>query len=145
MNNTLNSQMLQCECPLLAQSGLSEMSDYLTAFGAKRTSGQVAACYARTLMTLSGPGRERNPAVQRWLPHSARRRHEAGHLLRRACCGRCHSRLRRYSVGVCPVIRRNAALSALVVLKPTSSAISVMDAPGFASKAFARSIRRTAQ
>jgi hypothetical protein len=33
------------------------MSDYLTAFGAKRTSGQVAACYAPTLMTQRGHGR----------------------------------------------------------------------------------------
>ena len=56
-----------------------------------------------------------------------------------------YSKLRRNSLGVRPVIRRNATLNALDPLNPTSNAISVIDLLGFASKVFARSIRRLTQ
>jgi hypothetical protein len=48
-------------CPLMAQSGLSASSAYLSAFGVNRTSGEAAACFGPTLMTRSGhPGGFRN-------------------------------------------------------------------------------------
>jgi hypothetical protein len=50
MNNTLNSQMLQCECPLL---------------GVERTLDEVAGFIAVTRMTQSGHWQDLNPAVQR--------------------------------------------------------------------------------
>ena len=56
-----------------------------------------------------------------------------------------YSKLRRNSVGVRPVIRRNATLNALDPPNPTSNAISVTDLLGFASNVFARSIRRLTQ
>jgi hypothetical protein len=50
MNNTLNSQMLQCECPLL---------------GVERTLDEVAGFIAVTRMTHSGHRLGRNLALQR--------------------------------------------------------------------------------
>ena len=41
-------------CRLLAQSGLSAMSVYLSAFGAKRTCIGPCLCGPRSLMTQSG-------------------------------------------------------------------------------------------
>ena len=45
-------------------------------------------------------------------------------------------------IGVVPVVCRNAAENELVSLKPSSSAMSVTDGPGFASSVLARSMRR---
>src|SRR5262249_53549916 len=56
-----------------------------------------------------------------------------------------YSRLRRYSVGVTPDIRRKAALNALDPANPTSNATSVIDVRGSANNALARSMRCSAQ
>ena len=47
----------------MAQSGLNEMSAYLSAFGAKRTSGETAACFGPTRLTQSGHERAAFAAV----------------------------------------------------------------------------------
>jgi hypothetical protein len=57
--------LLRCMSPLVALSGLSETSERLSAFGAKRTYPAVSSRSCPTRMTRSGHERARNLAAQR--------------------------------------------------------------------------------
>src|SRR5262249_20295595 len=63
--------LLQCECPLLAPSGRSERSDYLSAFGAKRTSGEATAWFGPTLLMLWTAPTLRHQGAIGWLRRNA--------------------------------------------------------------------------
>src|SRR5262249_23229768 len=58
---------LQCICPLLAQSVLSEMSAYLSAFGAKQTWAAARSRSSPPLLTQSGHRRFQIPQRSRLL------------------------------------------------------------------------------